>query len=204
MSILLLGAAVALHTAMPNYILSEPEWRGHDRSVLLECTPYPYGQARVVNRDMPASPAFLIAGDAVLSRTPANRIWCNEPGPAYYGAPIDSFARAHAWVGEVAISFDPFDRLPTGAPGQIHRARNIWLNEAGLVNQARLVRRAVPRPVIADDEQSARPEPIMTIPRPQKKRTTDLPLEVHRLSPTRIMITDGSYAPDVDIASATK
>ncbi len=203
MSILLLGAAFALNAAQPNYILDEPESRGGLRSVLLECAPYPYGRSRVVSRSMPASPDYLIAGDRVLSRTPADRDWCSQPGPAWYGAP-GAFARAHAWVGEVIISFDPFDRFHEGTPGQLRRAQNIWLNEAGLVNQARIVRRANAAPVMTDAAQRALPEPIMIIPKPQKKTTSDLPLEVHRLSPTRIMITDGSVLPTIETAAATK
>ncbi len=204
MSILLLGAALALHTAQPNYILNEPQSRGGLRTVLLESTPYPYGRSRIITRDRHATPDFLVDGAQVLSRTPADRDWFAQPGPAWYGAPAGAFARAHAWVGELVISFDPFSQLHQGAPGQLRRAQNIWLNETGLVNQARLVRRAVPAPVVEDDEQGAMPEPIMIIPRPQKKTTNTLPLEVYQMSPTRLMITDGSVLPAIETAAATK
>lgn len=204
MSILLLGAAFALNTAQPNYILNEPASSGSLRTVLLECTPYPYGRSRVISRDMHATPDFLVDGAQVLSRTPADRNWCAQPGPAWYGAPADAFARAHAWVGQVPISFDPFAKLPVGVPGQLRRAQSVWLNESGLVNQARLVRRAVAAPVIEDEAQGAMPEPIMIIPKPQKKTTKALPLEVYQMSPTRLMITDGSVLPAIETAVATE
>lgn len=204
MSILLLGAALALNAAQPNYILNEPESRGGLRTVLLENTPYPYGRSRVTSRDMHATPDFIIDGAQVLSRTPADRHWGAQPGPAWYGAPADAFARAHAWVGEVPISFDPFAQLPVGVPGQLRRAQSVWLNESGLVNQARLIRRAVAAPTIEDEQQGAMPEPIMIIPNPRQKTTRTLPLEVYQMSPTRLMITDGSVLPAIETAAASK
>jgi len=204
MSILLLGAAFALNTTPPNYILSEPESRGGLRTVLLESTPYPYGRSRIVSRDRPATPDFLVAGTPVLSRTPSDRDWFAQPGPAWYGAPADAFARAHAWVGELVISFDPFSQLHEGAPGQLRRAQNIWLNESGLVNQARLVRRAVSAPAMEGNDQGALPEPILIIPMPQKRDTRQLPLEVYQMSPNHLMITDGTVRPTIETAAATK
>jgi len=201
MSILVLSATLALGALNPNYILNEPESRGNLRTVLLECTPYPYARSRVVSRDRPATPEFLIAGTQVLSRTPAHQPWCSSPGPAWYGAPVDTFVRAHAAVGETAISFDPFSSFRPGTPGQLYRAQRYWLNESGMVNQARLVRRANPPQVVEESVERRSPEPIMIIPKPRRKSTRDLPLEVHRLSPTRIMITDGSVPGPVETAS---
>lgn len=202
MSILLLGAAFALNAAQPNYILNEPQWRGSTRGVLLECPPPYHGHAQLVTREFSAAPDFEISGVRILSRD-SMLDNCSQPGPDWYGVP-GAFARIHAWVGEVPIVFDPFDRLPEYAPGQLRRAQNLWLDEQGLVNQARLVRRAIPAPVVEEAEQGALPEPIMIIPKPEKKSTRDLPLEVHRLSPTRIMITDGSVLPPIETAAATK
>lgn len=204
MSILVLSAAVALSAAPPNYILNEPPSRGSMRSVLLECPPRSFGRARVVSRDVPATPDFLIAGDAVLSRTPADAPWCSTPGPAWYGAPADLFVRAHAIVGEVAISFDPFTTFRPGTPGQLYRAQRYWLSESGLVNQARLVRRASAPAAAEQVSSGAAPEPIMIFPNPQKNTTHDLPLEVHRLSPTRWLITDGSAPGLVHTAALVK
>lgn len=202
MSVLVLCAAAALGAANPNYILNEPVSRGSLREVLLECTPYPYGRSRIVSRAMPATPEFIIDGERVLSRTPADQPWCATPGPAWYGAPADTFVRAHALVGEVAISFDPFSSFRPGTPGQLYRAQRYWLNESGMVNQARLVRRAVRPASVEAQSEGAAPEPIMIIPVPGKKPSTrDLPLEVHRLSPSRVLITDGSVPGPVETAS---
>lgn len=204
MSILVLSAAVALSAANPNYILNEPTSRGGLRTVLLECPPRTFGRARVVSRDVPANPDFLVAGGQVLSRTPADAPWCSTPGPAWYGAPADYFVRAHAIVGETAIAFDPFTSFRPGTPGQLYRAQRYWLTESGMVNQARLVRRASAPAAVHEETSGAGPEPIMIFPSPRQNSTRDLPLEVHRLSPTRWLITDGSAPGLVHTAAMVK
>jgi len=197
MSITIVSAVLALSTVLPNYALNEPDYRGVDRNVLANSTPYPYGRARVVNRHHHATPDFLIAGGRVLTRTPATRDWYVSPGPAWYGAPEDAYVLIGAWVGEVPIVFNPFDKLPTGSPGQLSKAQRLWLGESGLTGQARIVRRASARPHGQHEEQASKslPEPRAIFRkedlRKMKRTTKSLPLEVYRTSPDHIVITDG-------------
>lgn len=197
MSITIVGAVLALSTALPNYTVNEPHWRGSDRNVLVDPTPYPHGRSRLVSRDHHASPDFLVAGHRVLTRTPAHRNCNVEPGPAWYGLPADEYTRIGAWVGELAISINPYDAIPANSPGQLAKAQRIWLHESGLTGKARIVRRAQPRHTHDALDRHADAAPMFQIIQPEapdkkRKRTRDLPLEVYRTSPDHIVITDGS------------
>lgn len=209
-------ASLGLSSMLPNAARAAedfdvPEVYGTKRSVLLECTPYPYGRARVVTRETHATPDFLVSGP-IYTTTPGHRDRCQWPGPASYGLPVDAFARIHVQVGETVTAIDPFDLPNEYAPAQFHVARNLWLTEQGLVGQARIVRRAGPP---LEDEAlitsgNELPEPRAIIPLPtelQENRSTKrLPLEARRnaAGQTVICSSDWSEPTSIDLAAASR
>lgn len=80
-----------------------------------------------------------------------NRVWVSRgitrdfepalnwggPGPAYYGAPEDAFARVYVREGAAMITVSPWVELHTNGLRNAERARIQWLREQGFVGGVR-------------------------------------------------------------------
>jgi hypothetical protein len=145
----------------------------------------PITRARVVTRDVHATPDFVIEGSP-FTTTPIDLPWGSE-APNRFGVPGDTLVRVLVKVGETWITFDPFRTLHDRSPERLQRAQRAWLSEHGYVDHARIVRR-VDRRRDADLQASAMkqrtlPEPRAIIRIREENKPVEMELEVRAGEP---------------------
>lgn len=174
-------APVAVHGTV-----NQPEYRHPTRSVLADPQPRWAGHARILTRNHPIAPDFQLAGPPYtttpLYGTPV------YPGPASFGADAWDYPIAFARIGETVHAFNPFERLPERTAAEYHLARKLWLLEHGYVEQARILARPGQAEEAHAEAEATAPKPRAVIKVIPKREP--MPLQVHRVSPEKIVISN--------------